>query len=586
MTPSLLPKRASSKLHVLVVDDTELNRRLLEAMLRKMGHEVILSSGGEQALQIFAADPPDLVLLDVSMPVMDGFEVAKQIRLKNVWVPIFFVSANTSNEDVVKGLHSGGDDYLFKPVNYEILQSKIRTFQERLGMSERLLRKNQILLDYRARIEDETDTAREFIKQFTALDKIDDELVRFLLKPAENFSGDLIAVARTPDDRLHVLLADSAGHGLTAALAVIPITQPFYQMTAKGFEIPAIIREINRRVRDYLPLPRFVAAVMVSLDASEQNLQVWNGGCPPALLLNDDGSEVLHRFVSNHLPLGVVSPEQFDTTLEYYSYADQPARLLLCSDGATEMSVSEGNNLGYAGLLEGSRQAGSDHLFDRMVEVIEGYLPEEGPEDDIALILLECPLDKESVAVPEFVQMPTHIPVNSATQCDFGKNGQHLWELAVTLTAEQLRRMDVVPFLISITGQVNGGNPGGKVFLVLSELFNNALDHGVLKLDSHLKNGSEGMERYFEERALRLAELKQGQIFIGVQRQACSNCTCLKITFKDSGPGFDYSASRGENLAGNKQRHGRGISLLASICNELRYSGNGSEVLACLDDIN
>ena len=586
MMHSLLPKHASGKLRVLVVDDTELNRRLLEAMLLKMGHEVILSCGGEQALQIFATDLPDLVLLDVSMPVMDGFEVAKQIRLKNVWVPIFFVSTNTSNEVVVKGLHSGGDDYLFKPVNFEILQSKIRTFQDRLSMSEKLLIRNQQLLDYQSRTEDETNTAREFIKHFTALDKIDDELVRFLLKPAENFSGDLIAVARTPDERLHILLADSAGHGLTAALAVIPITQPFYQMTAKGFDIPAIIREINRRVRDYLPLPRFVAAVIVSLDASEQNLQVWNGGCPSALLLSDDGSEVLHRFDSNHLPLGVVAPEQFDTTLEYYCYADRPARLLLCSDGATEMTISDGKNLGYTGLLEGSKQASAVQLFDKLVEVIEGYLPEKGPDDDIALILMECPIDKESLPTPEFVQSLTPLSDNSKTLCEFGKNGEKLWELAVTLTAEQLRRMDVVPFLINITGQINGGNPGGKVFLVLSELFNNALDHGLLKLDSHLKNGSAGMERYFEERTRRLAELQKGQIFIGVQRQSCTNCNCLKIIFKDSGSGFDYSMSRGEGLSGNKLRHGRGISLLASICNELRYSGNGSEVLACLNDVN
>lgn len=580
MIATLFPKRASNKLHVLVVDDTELNRRLLETMLNKMGHAVILSGSGMQALEIFAADPPDLVLLDVAMPMMDGFEVARQIRLKNVWVPIFFISANTRNEDVVQGLHCGGDDYLFKPVNYEILQSKIRTFQERLAMSERLLRKNQSLLDYRARIEDETDTAREFIKQFTALDKIDDAWVRFLLKPAENFSGDLIAVARTPDQRLHVLLADSAGHGLTAALAVIPITQPFYQMTAKGFDIPAIMREINRRVRDYLPLPRFVAAVMVSLDSAEQNLQVWNGGCPAALLLSDDGNEVLHRFVSNHLPLGVVAPDQFDTTLEYYSYTSGPARLLLCSDGATEMSSGTGKNLGHAGLLAESKQGSAPQLFERMAAVIEAHLPETGPDDDIALILLECPIDQQSLAAPEFIQQPRS--GNNSTLCEYGKNGEPIWELAVTLTAAQLRRMDVVPFLINITGQINGGNTGGKVFLVLSELFNNALDHGVLKLDSKLKNGGEGMERYFEERKHRLAELQNGQISIVVQRQGCQACSCLKITFKDSGPGFDYHASLGEGLVRNRQRHGRGISLLASICNELRYSGNGSEVMACL----
>jgi anti-sigma regulatory factor (Ser/Thr protein kinase) len=283
--------------------------------------------------------------------------------------------------------------------------------------------------------------------------------------------------------------------------------------------------------------------------------------------------------------LGVVSPEQFDTTLEYYRYASGSARLLLCSDGATEMSVSAGKNLGHAGLLEGSRHASAEPLFERMAEVIEAHLPESGPDDDIALILVECPIDRDVVAAPEFIQQSNILLDKNKSLCDYGKNGEHLWELAVTLTAPQLRRMDVVPFLINITGQINGGNPGGKVFLVLSELFNNALDHGVLKLDSSLKNGGEGMERYFEERKLRLAELQSGQISIVVQRQGCANCSCLKITFKDSGSGFDYHASRSEALNRNTQHHGRGISLLASICNEFRYSGNGSEVMACLDGI-
>ncbi|MEK7415098.1 MAG: PAS domain S-box protein, partial [Planctomycetota bacterium] len=173
-------------------------------------------------------------------------------------------------------------EYWTHPIEMDgVVTGAITTFvdiTERVRMTGLLLEQNRQLLDYSERVKEEEDTAREFIKRFSALDKITDPLVQFILRPAENFSGDMIAVARAPDNRLHVLLADSAGHGLTAALAVIPITQPFYQMTAKGFDIPTIAAEINRRVRDYLQLPRYVACVMLSLDTETQTLQVWNGG--------------------------------------------------------------------------------------------------------------------------------------------------------------------------------------------------------------------------------------------------------------------------------------------------------------------
>ena len=357
------PELTLPHLNVMVADDTELNRHFIAAMLRRMGHGVTLAASGAEALSLFESKLPDMVLLDVEMPEMDGLEVARQIRKKNSLVPIFFISSRAANEDVVAGLRAGGDDYLAKPLNYEILSSKITAIRERMSLSAKLMEQNKRLLDYRERIEEESDTAREFIKQFTAMDKINDPLVKFMLKPAENFSGDLIAVARTPDNRLHVLLADSAGHGLTAALAVIPITQPFYQMTAKGFDVPAIIKEINRRVRDYLPLPRFVAAMMLSLHEDTQSVQVWNGGCPSALFLNQDGTEVMHRFTSKHLPLGVVLPSEFNATTEYYSYAGQTGHLMLCSDGATEIKTGEGLRLDHNGLLQWAMESEAEHIF-------------------------------------------------------------------------------------------------------------------------------------------------------------------------------------------------------------------------------
>ncbi|MEI7456835.1 MAG: fused response regulator/phosphatase [Nitrosomonadales bacterium] len=559
-------------LNVLAVDDSNTNRQLMSAMLKKMGHRVTLAEDGVHALALCDVCRPDLVLMDVSMPVMSGFDTVREMRRRYAgWFPILFLSAQTSNHEVVEGLHAGGDDYLFKPVNYEILQAKIHNFQIRIEQ-------NLSLLEYHARIEEETDTARDFIKQFTALDKIHDPLVRFFLKPAENFSGDLISVARGPDNCLHVLLADSAGHGLTAALAVIPITQPFYQMTAKGFALPAIVRELNRRVREYLPLPRFVAASVLSLDPATGIVQVWNGGCPPVLLLGE-GADILHSFNSRHLPLGVVAADEFDAGLEYYKLVDQSGSLLMCSDGATEIDMGNGVGLGQAGMLAGTKYSSGGTLFDRVQEVINGHLGGLPPLDDIALIMVDVPLVEPRT--PEPVLQRAISSSLEAREAGCGHGVEHsVWKFSLMLTARQIKHLDVVPFLLNIAGQIEGGRADGKLFLVLSELFNNALDHGLLKLDSTLKNEIDGMETYFLERAARLAELEQGRIFIRLDKLSCG---CLKVSMKDSGDGFDFSGL--VDIKHNFQRHGRGIALLDNMCSALQYSGNGSEVAAYVGSV-
>jgi len=577
---------------VLVVDDTALNRELLSAMLKKMGYQPIQAVDGNQALELFDQIHPDMVLMDVQMPGISGYDAVREMRRRaEVWIPIIFISANTSNESVVEGMRSGGDDYLFKPFNYEILHSKVDSLLARKEMSGQIVEQNKLLLDFKERIDEERDTAMHLISQFSALEKINDPLVRFHLQAAEQFSGDLISVARTPDNRLHVLLADSAGHGLTAALAVIPLTQPFHQMTMKGFDLPAIVSEINKRVRDYLRLPRFVSAILISIDAERRMIQVWNGGCPPVLLLNQDNVAVMHSFVSRHLPFGVLMPDEFDNSIEHYIYGNAPARLLLCSDGVSELhDTVTGAPHGLQGLLRKVQKSGQAQTFDALLDIIMHELGDDPLPDDLALMQVECPLVDEAA---EHVENHTLVrQINEGNACKFSESVVSEWEFGVTLCAQQIKRMDIVPFLLGITGQIEGRQSGGKLFLVLSELFNNALDHGLLKLDSKLKAGEDGMGRYFDERATRLKALEQGEIEIRLSKltnAACATCdkNCqfelLKIYFRDTGSGFDYAKASVNTLNENQQRHGRGIHLINSMCSVVQYLGNGSEVIAYLD---
>lgn len=545
----------------------------LSGMLGTMGHRIIQAEDGGAALAACGRKLPDLVVVNAELPDMHGFDLIREMRGRcDGSFPILFLSDRHTEQDLLAVLRSGGDDMLLRPVNQEIFQAKLRQIQVRVGERKRLL-------DDRERIRAETDTARDFIEQFTVLDKINDPLVRFFIKPAEDFSGDLIAVARSPNNCLHVLLADSAGHGLTASLAVIPITQPFYQMTAKGFDLTAILRELNRRVCEYLPLPRFVAATLLSFNPQTGVIQVWNGGLPQVLLVGQQGGEILHHFKSRQLPLGVLKPEAFDAGLEYFKWVGQPASLLLCTDGVTEIKAGDRLHLDHGGLLLGARQSTAAHLFDRVVEVIEDHL-DVLPEDDVALIMVDCKLDvdhKPRNKYPRFLVENANV---APVDCGDSHHQINLWEISMLLTASQLKQLDVVPFLLNIVRQVEASGTDGRLFLVLSELFNNALDHGVLKLDSFMKDEADGMERYFSERADRLANLEQGFVAVRIERLVCTPCGCLRVTVKDSGDGFDFQTMLSADQGMNRHRYGRGLALLGEMCSQLQYHGNGSEAVA------
>ncbi|MCC7374775.1 MAG: hybrid sensor histidine kinase/response regulator [Verrucomicrobiales bacterium] len=133
-----LPTTAPAR--ILVVDDQPANLQVLGATLGRLGHEIIPATDGRSALRRLALRPPDLILLDLLMPEMDGCEVCRQVRDTPEWkdIPVIFLSAADNKDHIVRALESGGVDYITKPFNHAELISRVRTHLELKMARDRL----------------------------------------------------------------------------------------------------------------------------------------------------------------------------------------------------------------------------------------------------------------------------------------------------------------------------------------------------------------------------------------------------------------------------------------------------------------
>jgi DNA-binding response OmpR family regulator len=542
-------------MRILVVDDDTLNRFLLVHMLEQQGYmDTFEAEDGVVAIELAKRINPDLVLLDVVMPEMDGYEVATRLKklAGDIYLPIIFITALEDEDALARCLEVGGDDFVAKPFDKVILAAKIRAHARTRLLSKKAYEQNKQLSFYRNAVEREHKIVEHIFANALSVNKSFTRYLDYCLNPASDFNGDLFLASKSPTGGMYFLIGDFTGHGLASAIGALPVSQAFQTMSMKGLSLMEMAETINQTLLTLLPDDMFFAAAIVEINNTGKQIDIWNGGMPSLILQNLSG-KIVKRFASRHMSLGILESHEFESEVERYEmqFGD---RLVAFSDGVVELENEQCKMLGDEG-IEKWLKGQPDISVEGIISKATDYLGKMQRNDDITMVIFTSqpfePIEKKGVS--------SNIPI----------------KIVIELDASHLKSTDPVVDLVNVvTNQLSLYGLHSELFTVLRELYNNALEHGVLELDSRLKQSDDGFFEYFTLREEKLLALEVASIVISAEYRPHEKALAIRI--KDSGKGFKQEhMSKLENV---EKSYGRGISLVKELCESVEYTNKGNTV--------
>jgi CheY-like chemotaxis protein len=548
-------------LTILIAEDSAADRMLLSSIVRRQGHQVLTAANGAEAVEVFRQQRPQLVLMDAMMPVMDGFEAAAQIKglAGETLVPIIFLTSLSESQALARCLEVGGDDFLAKPYNQVILAAKIKAMDRLRRLQATVVQQRDQIARHHEYLLNEQRVAKAVFDKVAHSGCLNAPNIRYLQSPYALFNGDLLLAAYTPAGDMHVLLGDFTGHGLPAAVGAMPLAEVFYGMTAKGYGLTETLREMNAKLKRILPVDMFCCATMLRLGFQSRSLEVWNGGMPDGYL-HSIASGARTPLTARHLPLGVLSPQTFDDRTEVFPMAVGD-RVFLLSDGVIDTCDADDQLFGVQRLQQvfaANRQP--DTLFEDIGQALRDF---QGiTRDDVSMV-------EVILTAPAHASPPVPVYSDSGQSCPLD------WSASFEFRAASLKRFNPLPYLLQLLQEVHGLRAqSGALYSVLAELYSNALEHGVLGLDSSLKRDVSGFTRYYQQRNARLDELQDGYVRVHLQVTPEGEGGCLAIRVEDSGKGFDVGRVLARPLD-PVRLSGRGISLIRQLGRNASWSDDG-----------
>ncbi|MCG7199198.1 fused response regulator/phosphatase [Marinobacter pelagius] len=557
-------------LRILIADDSDTDRLILQAIIKRLGHQVIEAADGLEAVQKFRDECPDIVLLDALMPRMDGMEAARHIKALagERLVPLIFLTSLSDAEDLARCLEAGGDDFLTKPYNRVIIEAKIKAFDRMRRMHDTLSSQHEQICERNRQLLEEQAIARRVFDNVAHTGCLDSPNIRYHASPLSVFNGDVLFASPRPAGGMLIFLGDFTGHGLPAAIGAMPVAEIFYGMARKGFSGADVLREINQKLKRILPTGMFCCGAMVEADFKLGQLRVWNGALPEAWIIRGEGESLL--LPSRHLPLGILPPKQFECVMEVVQVRPGD-RLLVMTDGVLEAANDRGELFGLPGIRQClEHRQPHTHPFDAVLEAVRQFSDRADESDDLTLVGLDITDQPDLPAEPE---QPSLSALAGPTE----------WRCEYEIRERTLGDFSPLPLLLHICLEVPGlRTRSGEIYTLLSELYNNALEHGVLQLPSEWKHSADGFGKYYSERQARLARVDGHYIRFSLHHTRKPGGGRLRVVCEDSGAGFDFSnhplVSGRDDESRAPRYAGRGLLLLKRLSRSIKFRGKGNHV--------
>ncbi len=359
---------------ILVVDDIELNRELILQSLKQAGfHNIHLAADGSEALRLTRELRPDLVILDLMMPSMDGFAYCEAVREDEAFkhMPIIVQTALDDIEQKMRAFRLGASDYICKPLdpgeliartkvhlNQKILMLDLFQFQQAMKAELRSARQMQLRL-----MPSESFT--------TMCERVYDMDIASHFQTSSELGGDGWGMRPITDNKIAIWVFDFSGHGVTAAMNVFRMHTIMQECVALSADPGQYLTQLNRRLREFLETDQFATMFYAVVDTEANSLQYVSAAAPAALLCSTQ-EPVPVPLQSRGLPLGVVATTQYETRYAPFSEGDM---VILHSDCLLEASNEEGKGLDEAEFHR--------HIAGRMMQ------PHTHPAKDMLKAVLE-----------------------------------------------------------------------------------------------------------------------------------------------------------------------------------------------------
>lgn len=376
---------------VLVVDDNEANRDVLSRRLKRQGHSVVVAENGLQALEMMRAQSFDLILLDIMMPEMNGYQVLEELKADIALrhVPVIMISALDDVDSVVRCIELGAEDYLYKPFNPVLLKARVGA-----SLEKKWLRDQEQA--YVQAVKRELEIGRRIQADFlpSTLPQPEGWEIATLFHPAREVAGDFYDVFVLPDNHIGLVIADVCDKGVGAALFMALIRSlihafseqmgkdPLEALNAVSMTNNYIVRNHNNNQSRYM----FATLFFGILDPSNGKLTYINAGHESPIIQYAQGNKTLLDVTGP--AVGFNAQANFTTDV---AHIEPGAMFFSFTDGVTEARNAEGVMFSEERLMAlfDTTYTSATHLMEHISSEVSQHIADSTPSDDITMLTLQ-----------------------------------------------------------------------------------------------------------------------------------------------------------------------------------------------------